>query len=69
MAQIVLRSSSSHRSLSLSHSSDSAAMASGPPDVMANQEPAEVVEECSGNKSDSSGVHRVCYGLVYIMVN
>ncbi|XP_076595861.1 uncharacterized protein LOC143326204 isoform X2 [Chaetodon auriga] len=31
-------------------SSDSAAMASGPPDVMANQEPAEVVEECSGKK-------------------
>ncbi|XP_071397798.1 capping protein-inhibiting regulator of actin dynamics isoform X2 [Centroberyx affinis] len=31
-------------------SSESAAMASGPPDVMANQEPAEVVEECSGKK-------------------
>ncbi|XP_019939193.2 capping protein-inhibiting regulator of actin dynamics isoform X2 [Paralichthys olivaceus] len=31
-------------------SSDSAAMASGPPDVMANQEPAEVQEECSGKK-------------------
>ncbi|XP_075959484.1 uncharacterized protein LOC142962741 isoform X2 [Anarhichas minor] len=31
-------------------SSDSAAMASGPPDVMANQEPAEVVEDCSGKK-------------------
>ncbi|XP_070769529.1 CRACD-like protein [Enoplosus armatus] len=30
--------------------SDSAAMASGPPDVMANQEPAEVAEECSGKK-------------------
>ncbi|XP_070818058.1 caldesmon isoform X2 [Chaetodon trifascialis] len=30
--------------------SDSAAMASGPPDVMANQEPAEVMEECSGKK-------------------
>ncbi|XP_058505610.1 capping protein-inhibiting regulator of actin dynamics-like isoform X3 [Solea solea] len=30
--------------------SDSAAMASGPPDVMANQEPAEVQEECSGKK-------------------
>ncbi|XP_059202186.1 probable serine/threonine-protein kinase kinX isoform X2 [Centropristis striata] len=30
--------------------SDSAAMASGPPDVMANQEPADVVEECSGKK-------------------
>ncbi|XP_073342703.1 uncharacterized protein [Pagrus major] len=30
--------------------SDSAAMASGPPDVTANQEPAEVVEECSGKK-------------------
>lgn len=36
-------------SLSLSHSSDSAAMASGPPDVTVNQEPAEAVEECSGN--------------------
>ncbi|GLD61874.1 FK506-binding protein 5-like protein [Lates japonicus] len=31
-------------------SSDSAAMASGPPDVMANQEPAEVQEQCSGKK-------------------
>ncbi|XP_054647311.1 capping protein-inhibiting regulator of actin dynamics isoform X3 [Dunckerocampus dactyliophorus] len=31
-------------------SSDAAAMASGPPDVMANQESAEVVEECSGKK-------------------
>ncbi|XP_041800640.1 probable serine/threonine-protein kinase kinX isoform X2 [Chelmon rostratus] len=31
-------------------SSDSAATASGPPEVMANQEPAEVVEECSGKK-------------------
>ncbi|XP_056156332.1 capping protein-inhibiting regulator of actin dynamics isoform X2 [Lampris incognitus] len=31
-------------------SSDSAAMASGPPDVMANQEAAEVAEECSGKK-------------------
>ncbi|KAM4621942.1 uncharacterized protein ACJ7VT_006246 isoform 3-T3 [Polymixia lowei] len=31
-------------------SSDSGAMASGPPDVMSNQEPAEVVEECSGKK-------------------
>ncbi|XP_039975620.1 capping protein inhibiting regulator of actin dynamics isoform X2 [Xiphias gladius] len=31
-------------------SSDSAAMASGPPDGMANQEPAEVQEECSGKK-------------------
>ncbi|XP_057705624.1 capping protein-inhibiting regulator of actin dynamics isoform X2 [Corythoichthys intestinalis] len=30
--------------------SDPAAMASGPPDVMANQEPAEVSEECSGKK-------------------
>ncbi|XP_037116905.1 capping protein inhibiting regulator of actin dynamics isoform X3 [Syngnathus acus] len=30
--------------------SDPAAMASGPPDVMANQEPVEVVEECSGKK-------------------
>ncbi|XP_050928124.1 capping protein-inhibiting regulator of actin dynamics isoform X2 [Lates calcarifer] len=30
--------------------SDSAAMASGPPDVMANQEPAEVQEQCSGKK-------------------
>uniref|UniRef100_A0A3Q3KU20 Uncharacterized LOC113144137 n=1 Tax=Mastacembelus armatus TaxID=205130 RepID=A0A3Q3KU20_9TELE len=30
--------------------SDCAAMASGPPDVMANQEPAEVQEECSGKK-------------------
>ncbi|KAL7395396.1 hypothetical protein ABVT39_015885 [Epinephelus coioides] len=30
--------------------SDSGAMASGPPDVMANQEPAEAVEECSGKK-------------------
>ncbi|KAM6952267.1 uncharacterized protein PEZ65_010957 isoform 2-T2 [Lycodopsis pacificus] len=30
--------------------SDGAAMASGPPDVMADQEPAEVVEECSGKK-------------------
>ncbi|XP_060935020.1 FK506-binding protein 5 isoform X2 [Limanda limanda] len=30
--------------------SDSAALASGPPDVMANQEPAEVQEECSGKK-------------------
>ncbi|XP_019739533.1 proteoglycan 4 isoform X5 [Hippocampus comes] len=29
---------------------DPAAMASGPPDVMANQEPAEVAEECSGKK-------------------
>lgn len=33
-----------------SRNSDSAAMASGPPDVMTNQEPAEVVEECSGKK-------------------
>lgn len=39
----------SSASPSLSHSSDSAAMASGPPDVTANQEPAEVAEECSGN--------------------
>ncbi|TKS72724.1 hypothetical protein D9C73_006801 [Collichthys lucidus] len=31
-------------------SSDSAAMASGPPDVTVNQEPAEAVEECSGKK-------------------
>ncbi|KAK1904080.1 putative protein KIAA1211-like [Dissostichus eleginoides] len=31
-------------------SSDSAAMASGPPEGMANQEPAEVAEECSGKK-------------------
>ncbi|XP_070693276.1 capping protein-inhibiting regulator of actin dynamics [Pempheris klunzingeri] len=30
--------------------SDNAAMASAPPDVMANQEPAEAVEECSGKK-------------------
>ncbi|XP_037636108.1 capping protein inhibiting regulator of actin dynamics isoform X1 [Sebastes umbrosus] len=30
--------------------SESAAMASAPPDVMVNQEPAEVVEECSGKK-------------------
>lgn len=30
-------------------SSDSAAMASGTPDVTTNQEPAEVQEECSGN--------------------
>nr|XP_046261655.1 probable serine/threonine-protein kinase kinX isoform X2 [Scatophagus argus] len=30
--------------------SDSTAMASGPPEAMANQEPAEVVEECSGKK-------------------
>ncbi|XP_051926837.1 CRACD-like protein isoform X2 [Hippocampus zosterae] len=30
--------------------SDPAAMASGPPDVMANQEPAEIAEECSGKK-------------------
>ncbi|XP_034738928.1 cancer-related regulator of actin dynamics isoform X2 [Etheostoma cragini] len=30
--------------------SDNTAMASGPPDVMANQESAEVVEECSGKK-------------------
>ncbi|XP_033977042.1 capping protein inhibiting regulator of actin dynamics isoform X5 [Trematomus bernacchii] len=30
--------------------SDSAAMASGPPEGMANQEPAEVAEECSGKK-------------------
>ncbi|XP_042348878.1 retinitis pigmentosa 1-like 1 protein isoform X2 [Plectropomus leopardus] len=29
---------------------ESAAMASGPPDVTTNQEPAEVVEECSGKK-------------------
>lgn len=33
----------------LSHSSDSAAMASGTSDVTATQEPAEVAEECSGN--------------------
>ncbi|CAI5651413.1 unnamed protein product [Oreochromis niloticus] len=32
------------------HSSDSAAMASGTPDVTTNQEPAEVQEECSGKK-------------------
>ncbi|XP_061757618.1 acrosomal protein KIAA1210 isoform X2 [Nerophis ophidion] len=31
-------------------SSDAAAMASGPSDVMANQEPAEVADECSGKK-------------------
>ncbi|XP_061542106.1 capping protein-inhibiting regulator of actin dynamics isoform X3 [Phycodurus eques] len=31
-------------------SSDPAAMASGPPDAMANQEPAEVAEDCSGKK-------------------
>ncbi|XP_034399139.1 uncharacterized protein KIAA1211-like isoform X2 [Cyclopterus lumpus] len=31
-------------------SSDSVAMASGPPDVMDHQEPAEVVEECSAKK-------------------
>ncbi|XP_072252318.1 uncharacterized protein [Leuresthes tenuis] len=30
--------------------SDSAAMASGPPDLMSNQEPADVQEECSGKK-------------------
>ncbi|XP_061901453.1 mucin-2-like isoform X3 [Entelurus aequoreus] len=30
--------------------SDAAAMASGPSDVMANQEPAEVADECSGKK-------------------
>ncbi|XP_029917778.1 cancer-related regulator of actin dynamics [Myripristis murdjan] len=30
--------------------SDSAAMASGPPEAVANQEPAEVAEECSGKK-------------------
>ncbi|XP_045885821.1 capping protein-inhibiting regulator of actin dynamics isoform X2 [Micropterus dolomieu] len=34
----------------IGRSSDSAAMASGPPDVMANQEAAEVVEECSAKK-------------------
>ncbi|XP_016535311.1 uncharacterized protein KIAA1211-like isoform X6 [Poecilia formosa] len=32
------------------HSSDSAAMASGSPDVATNQEPAEVQEDCSGKK-------------------
>lgn len=44
-----LRGSWAHQRLSLSCSSTSAAMSSGPPDVTANQEPAEVVEECSGN--------------------
>lgn len=35
--------------IGLPPSSDSAAMASGTPDVTTNQEPAEVQEECSGN--------------------
>lgn len=36
-------------SVCLRHSREGAAMASGPPDVMTNQEAAEVGEECSGN--------------------
>uniref|UniRef100_A0A096LT80 DUF4592 domain-containing protein n=1 Tax=Poecilia formosa TaxID=48698 RepID=A0A096LT80_POEFO len=35
------------------HSSDSAAMASGSPDVATNQEPAEVQEDCSAGKKKS----------------
>lgn len=43
-----MKNSCTHH-LFLPHSSDAAAMASGTPDVMTNQEPAEVQEECSGN--------------------
>ncbi|XP_029021869.1 capping protein-inhibiting regulator of actin dynamics isoform X2 [Betta splendens] len=44
------RSSQPASSTSLGSTSDRAAMASGPADVLANQEPAEVQEDCSGKK-------------------
>ncbi|XP_026213528.1 DUF4592 domain-containing protein isoform X2 [Anabas testudineus] len=45
-----LRDDFSLRPFEIEHTRDRAAMASGPPDVTANQEPAEVQEECSGKK-------------------
>lgn len=44
-------------------------MASGPPDVMASQEPAEAVEECSGNTLIKYWLHvLVLYFLLELAV-
>ncbi|XP_054872655.1 capping protein-inhibiting regulator of actin dynamics isoform X2 [Amphiprion ocellaris] len=45
-----LRDEFTLRPFEIQHTRDGAAMASGPPDVTTNQEPAEVQEECSGKK-------------------